>query len=575
MAEQRRKLRLGELMVQQGLITQDQLRIGLIEQEQNNILLGRQLVLLGFVTDAMVRDVVAHTVGQESIDLSATIADIDALKMVPEEFARRYHILPIAYEEIANSLTVAMADMFNVVALDQLHSMLGGKIQIKPMLAAEAQLEECIDQFYGYELSVDGILREIETGEIDYQSLQAGGGEYTQPIVRLVGSILMDAVKRGASDIHFEPEYAFLRIRYRIDGVLLQIRSLHKTYWPGIAVRLKVISGMDIAETRSPQDGRLNINLGGRPIDFRVACHPTIHGENIVLRVLDREKSIIPMERMGLRNETLDELKRMLTRPEGILIVTGPTGSGKTTTLYSLLSHQNTEAVNIMTLEDPVEYPVTMMRQTSVAEVNKVDFANGIRSIMRQDPDIILVGEIRDADTATMAFRAAMTGHQVFSTLHTNSALGTFPRLLDIGISPDIMAGNIIGVVAQRLVRVLCPHCKEAHSPSADERKLLDLTPRADAKIYRQVGCKRCNYSGYRGRMAIIELLRIDADMDALIARRSHMDEMRAMAFEKGFVALAADGARRILEGYTSLAEITRVIDLTSRINQSSRTKST
>jgi general secretion pathway protein E/type IV pilus assembly protein PilB len=575
MAEQRRKLRLGELMVQQGLISQDQLRIALMEQEQNNIPLGRQLVRLGFVTEAMVRDLVAHTIGQESIDLTTVIADVDALKMVPEEFARRYHILPVAHEDLARTLTVAMADMFNVVALDQLRSMLGGLIQVKPVLAAEAQLEEYIDQFYGYELSVDGILREIETGEIDYQSLQAEGDEYTQPVVRLVGSLLMDAVKRGASDIHFEPEHAFLRIRYRIDGVLLQIRSLHKTYWPGIAVRLKVISGMDIAEIRSPQDGRLNINLGGRPIDFRVASHPTIHGENIVLRVLDREKSIIAMDRMGLRDETLDELKVMMTRPEGILIVTGPTGSGKTTTLYALLSHQNTEAVNIMTLEDPVEYPVTMMRQTSVAEVNKVDFANGIRSIMRQDPDIILVGEIRDADTATMAFRAAMTGHQVFSTLHTNSALGTFPRLSDIGISPDIMAGNIIGVVAQRLVRVLCPHCKEVHSPSANERKLLGLTPRAEAKIYRQVGCKRCNYSGYRGRMAIMELLRIDADMDALIARRSPMDEMRAMAFEKGFVTLADDGARRILEGYTSLAEVTRVIDLTSRINQSSRTKST
>ena len=573
MAEQRRKLRLGELMVQQGLISQDQLRIALMEQEQNNIPLGRQLVRLGFVTEAMVRDMVAHTIGQESVDLTTVIADVDALKMVPEEFARRYHILPIAHEELARTLTVAMADMFNVVALDQLRSMLGGLIQVKPVLAAEAQLEEYIDQFYGYELSVDGILREIETGEVDYQSLQAEGDEYTQPVVRLVGSLLMDAVKRGASDIHFEPEHAFLRIRYRIDGVLLQIRSLHKTYWPGIAVRLKVISGMDIAEIRSPQDGRLNINLGGRPIDFRVASHPTIHGENIVLRVLDREKSIISMDRMGLRNETLDELRVMMSRPEGILIVTGPTGSGKTTTLYALLSHQNTEAVNIMTLEDPVEYPVTMMRQTSVAEVNKVDFANGIRSIMRQDPDIILVGEVRDADTATMAFRAAMTGHQVFTTLHTNSALGTFPRLSDIGISPDIMAGNIIGVVAQRLVRVLCPHCKEAHSPIADERKLLGLTPRADAKIYRQIGCKRCNYSGYRGRMAIMELLRIDADMDALIARRSPMDEMRAMALEKGFVMLADDGARRILEGYTSLAEVTRVIDLTSRIDQSSRTK--
>lgn len=566
MAEQRRKLRLGELMVQQGLISQDQLRIALMEQEQNNIPLGRQLVRLGFVTEAIVRDLVAHTIGQESVDLTTVIADSDALKMVPEEFARRYHLLPIAYEENIKSLTVAMADMFNVVALDQLRAMLGGQIQLKPALAAEAQLEEYIDQFYGYELSVDGILREIETGEIDYQSLTAEGDQYTQPVVRLVGALLMDAVKRGASDIHFEPEYAFLRIRYRIDGVLQQIRSLHKTYWPGIAVRLKVISGMDIAETRSPQDGRLNINLGGRPIDFRVASHPTIHGENIVLRVLDREKSIIPMDRMGLRDDTLDQLKLMMSRPEGIMIVTGPTGSGKTTTLYSLLSYLNDESVNIMTLEDPVEYPVTMMRQTSVAEVNKVDFANGIRSIMRQDPDIILVGEIRDEDTATMAFRAAMTGHQVFSTLHTNSALGTFPRLLDIGISPDIMAGNIIGVVAQRLVRVLCPHCKEAYSPDEEESKLLGLTPRAQAQIYRQVGCKRCNYTGYRGRMAIIELLRIDNDIDALVARRSPLDEIRTMALEKGFVTLADDGIRRILEGYTSLAEVTRVIDLTSSV---------
>lgn len=567
MAEQRRKLRLGELMVQQGLISHDQLRIALIEQEQNDLPLGRQLVRLGFVTEAMVRDIVAHTIGHESVDLSTVVADLDALQMVPQDFSRRYHLLPVAYEDATKTMVVAMADMFNVVALDQLRAMLGGQIQLKPVLAAEAQLEEFIDQFYGYELSVDGILREIETGEIDYQSLSAEGDEYTQPVVRLVGALLMDAVKRGASDIHFEPEYAFLRIRYRIDGVLQQIRSLHKSYWGGVAVRLKVISGLDIAETRAPQDGRLNMNLCGRPIDFRVSTHPTIHGENIVLRVLDREKSIIPMERMGLRASTLDELRLMMTRPEGILIVTGPTGSGKTTTLYSLLSHQNTEAVNIMTLEDPVEYPVTMMRQTSVAEVNKVDFANGIRSIMRQDPDIILVGEIRDEDTATMAFRAAMTGHQVFSTLHTNSALGAFPRLADIGILPDIMAGNIIGVVAQRLVRVLCPHCKEAHVPDDLERKVLRLKASDKPQIYKPVGCKHCNQNGYRGRMAIIELLRIDHDMDSLISRRAHLDELQKMALDKGFITLAEDGVRRILEGYTSVAEVMRVIDLTSRMS--------
>ncbi len=553
-------------MVQQGLISQDQLRIALIEQETNNIPLGRQLVRLGFVSENMVRDLVAHTIGQESIDLSTVVADVDALTMVPEDFSRRYHLLPVAYEDATKTMIVAMADMFNVVALDQLRAMLGGQIQLKPLLAAEAQLEEHIDQFYGYELSVDGILREIETGEIDYQSLTADGEEYTQPVVRLVGALLMDAVKRGASDIHFEPEFAFLRIRYRIDGVLQQVRSLHKSYWPGVAVRLKVISGMDIAETRSPQDGRLNMNLCGRPIDFRVSSHPTIHGENIVLRVLDRERSIIPLERMGLRSNTLDQLKLMMTRPEGILVVTGPTGSGKTTTLYSLLSHKNTEAVNIMTLEDPVEYPVTQMRQTSVAEVNKVDFANGIRSIMRQDPDIILVGEVRDADTATMAFRAAMTGHQVFTTLHTNSALGAIPRLTDIGISPDIMAGNIIGIVAQRLVRVLCPHCKEPSKPTDDQRKILGVKRNEAIQIFKHKGCKRCNQTGYRGRMAIMELLRIDSDLDALIARRAHFDELKKVALDKGFSTLADDGVRRILEGYTSIDEVMRVIDLTSRI---------
>jgi type II secretory ATPase GspE/PulE/Tfp pilus assembly ATPase PilB-like protein len=566
MAEQRRKLHLGELMIQQGLISQDQLRIALIEQEKNNIPLGRQLVRLGFVSEIMVRDLIAHTIGQESIDLTTVVADADALSMVPEDFSRRYHLLPVAYDDATKTMIVAMADMFNVVALDQLRAMLGGQIQLKPVLAAEAQLEEHIDQFYGYELSVDGILREIETGEIDYQSITADGDEYTQPVVRLVGALLMDAVKRGASDIHFEPEFAFLRIRYRIDGVLQQVRSIHKSYWPGVSVRLKVVCGMDIAETRSPQDGRLNMNLCGRPIDFRVSTHPTIHGENIVLRVLDREKSIIPLERMGLRANTLAQLKLMMTRPEGIMVVTGPTGSGKTTTLYSLLSHLNTESVNIMTLEDPVEYPVAQMRQTSVAEVNKVDFANGIRSIMRQDPDIILVGEIRDTDTATMAFRAAMTGHQVFTTLHTNSALGAFPRLTDIGISPDIMSGNIIGVVAQRLVRVLCPHCKESAKPTDEERKLLGVKRNEAIQIFKHKGCKRCNQTGYRGRMAIIELLRIDSDMDSLIARRAHLDELKKMALDKGFTTLADDGVRRILEGYSSIEEVMRVIDLTARL---------
>ena len=565
MAEQRKKLRLGELLIQQGLITADQLRIALTEQKNHQMPIGRLLVRLGFVTEAVIRDIMARTIGQESIDLNQVVVDADSIKLVPQDFARRHRVLPIAFDGNERSLTVAITEVFNVVALDQLRATLGQNVKIKTVLASEAQLEDSIDQFYGHELSVDGILREIETGEIDYQSLQVGGDEYTQPIVRLVGALLVDAVKRGSSDIHFEPEFAFLRIRYRIDGVLEQVRSLHKNYWPGIAVRLKVISGMNIAETRAPQDGRISLNLNGRPVDFRVATQPTIHGENIVLRVLDREKSIISLDQMKLPKHVLNTLSLMLARPEGILVITGPTGSGKTTTLYSLLSQLNVESVNIMTLEDPVEYPVALMRQTSVNEAAKMDFVNGIRSMMRQDPDIILVGEVRDKDTAEMAFRAAMTGHQVFTTLHTNSALGAFPRLFDIGILPDIIAGNVIGIIAQRLVRMLCTHCKEAYGPSKEERQLLGLTPDASMKIYRPTGCKHCNFRGYRGRTAIMEILRMDGDLDELVARRATAKEVRTLAVEKGFRPLVEEGIARILDASTSIAEVARSVDLTQR----------
>ena len=565
MAEQRKKFRLGDLLVQQGLISTDQLAIALAEQRNNNIPIGRLLVRLGFVTETAIRDIMSRTIGQESIDLTQVVADYEALKMVPQEFARRNRLLPIAYDPMEQVLTIATAEIFNVVAMDQLRAMLGGQIEVKPQFASEDQLETFIDQFYGFELSVDGILHEIETGEIDYESVQAGGDEYTQPMVRLVNALLVDAVKRGASDIHFEPEYAFLRIRFRIDGVLETVRSLHKTYMPGITVRLKVVSDMNIAETRAPQDGRLSLTLSGRQIDFRVSTQPTIYGENIVLRILDREKSIISLDRMNLAAETLAKLNLMLARPEGILIVTGPTGSGKTTTLYSLLAQVNDETVNIMTLEDPVEYPLTLMRQTSVNEVARMDFANGIRSIMRQDPDIILVGEVRDKETAEMAFRAAMTGHQVFTTLHTNSALGAFPRLLDIGIQPDIMAGNIIGVIAQRLVRVLCPHCKEAYAPSAEERLLLGRAAESVSYLYRPVGCKQCENKGYRGRAAIMELLVMDSDLDELVARRATVKDLRAAAMARNFRPLANEGLQRVVDGTTSLAEVSRAVDLTGR----------
>jgi general secretion pathway protein E/type IV pilus assembly protein PilB len=389
-------------------------------------------------------------------------------------------------------------------------------------------------------------------------------------MVRLIDALLADAVQNGASDIHFEPEQSFLRIRYRIDGILRQIRSLHKSYWPAMAVRLKVISKMNIAETRAPQDGRIAIKFSGRQIDFRASAQPTTHGENIVLRVLDRQKGIVPLDGLGLDEPELTLLKLMIARPDGVILVTGPTGSGKTTTLYSILNHINTESVNIMTLEDPVEYPMNMIRQTSVNESAKMGFADGIRSMMRQDPDVILVGEVRDKETAEMAFAAAMTGHQVYSTLHTNSAVGSISRLLDIGIVADVMAGNIIGVIAQRLVRRLCPHCRAPHTADGLERRLLGLPEgsRDDSRatLYRAVGCERCAHQGYKGRLAIMELLKMNAELDELVARRASARELRKAAHAAGFKTLVDDGMRRVLEGVTTLEEVSRVVDLTDRL---------
>ena len=558
---------LGQILIAQGVISEDQLRIALLEQMKSNQPVGKLLVSLGFISEATLRDALGESLGKKSIDLSHAIVDPAALRLVPLDLAKRHRLLPLDYNRTQHRMTVAIADVNDIVALDKLRSLTHDDLQIETVLAGESEIARAIDQYYGHELSIDGILHEIETGEIDWRSLAASSDEYSQPVVRLIDAILTDAVKRDASDVHFEPEQNFLRIRYRIDGLLRQIRALHKSYWPAMAVRIKVVSNMNIAETRAPQDGRISLNISGRLVDFRVSAQPTIHGENVVLRILDRQKGIVPLDQVGLDDAQLDQLKLMIARPEGIILVTGPTGSGKTTTLYSVLNHINEEGINIMTLEDPVEYPMAMIRQTSVAESAKLDFANGIRSMMRQDPDIILVGEIRDADTAEMAFRAAMTGHQVYSTLHTNSAIGVIPRLLDIGVLPDIMAGNIIGVVAQRLVRKLCPHCKKPYKPEAHETRLLGLADDAPPPtLYRASGCEHCEYQGYRGRQAIMELLRMDADLDELVARRATNREIKQAALAKGFRTLAEDGLRRVREGSTSLEEVGRVVDLTERM---------
>ena len=568
MAEQA-KLPLGKLLIQKGVISEDQLRIALIEQKRSNEPLGKLLITLGFVTEATVRMALSENLNQQSADLTSLVVDAIALKLIPKEVAKRYRVFPIVYERQTDNLILAMSDTSNIVALDQISAMLVKGITITPLLVNESDISRAIDQYYGFELSIDGILHEIETGEVNYASMGSTSDEYSQPMVRLIDAILADAVQNSASDLHFEPEQSFLRIRYRIDGILRQIRSLHKSYWPAMAVRLKVMSNMNIAETRAPQDGRISIKFSGRQIDFRASAQPTTHGENFVLRVLDRQKGIVPLDGLGLGEAELGLLKLMIARPDGVILVTGPTGSGKTTTLYSILNHINTESVNIMTLEDPVEYPMNMIRQTSVNESAKMSFAEGIRSMMRQDPDIILVGEIRDQETAEMAFAAAMTGHQVYSTLHTNSAIGAIPRLLDIGVLPDIMSGNIIGIIAQRLVRKLCPHCREAHLADDIERQLLGLAEDAPPQtLYRAVGCDRCAHQGYKGRIAIIELLKMTPALDELVARRVSSRELKTAAAAGGFHSLIDDGVRRVLEGVTTLEEVGRVVDLTERLGR-------
>ena len=563
-----KRKRVGEILVDKGVVSHDQVRIALIEQQQNGERLGSILVRLGFATEAVIRDVLSGALGHDSVALDRVLIDSEVVHLIPRNTARRFHLIALTYDASQATLTLAIADPFNVLALDQVRALFPKHVEIRRLLAGEVEIDRAIERFYSYELSIDGILQEIETGENNADGFNEISDEYSQPVVRLVDALLAQAVKHGASDVHFEPEHGFLRIRYRVDGVLRSIRSLHRNYWAAIAVRLKVMANMNIAETRAPQDGRISLTVSGRAIDFRVSSLPTTHGENIVLRVLDREKGIVALDQLGLPDDALHTLHQMMARPHGIILVTGPTGSGKTTTLYSMLNHLNSEQVNIMTLEDPVEYPLGMIRQTSINDTVQLSFANGVRSLLRQDPDIILIGEIRDTPTAEMAFQAAMTGHQVFSTVHTPSVIGTVPRLLELGILTDIMVGNIIGIVGQRLLRRLCPDCKQPYTPNRLERSILGLDDNADpVRIYRKIGCQACDHQGYKGRLALIELLQFDHDFDDLISRRATRRELYLTALAKGFRPLADDGIRRALEGSTSLDEVSRVVDLTDRIS--------
>ncbi|MDM7457722.1 MAG: ATPase, T2SS/T4P/T4SS family [Tepidimonas sp.] len=564
-------LPLGERLVRLGLVTEDQLQVALIEQRNRQARLGEVLVQLGFVSEQALQELLAETLGSKAFDFSGFVPDARALQAVPKYLAQTQQVFPISYEADEKLLVLASNRPGNLLVVDQLRASIGSDLNIEWRLANPADVIAAIDQYYGFDFSIEGILKEIETGELDMTSLARGQAGYSHPVVRLVDMLLADAVNRGASDLHFEPEGSILRVRYRIDGVMRQIRALHIKYWPAMLVRFKLISGMNIAENRAPQDGRCNVTVSGRLVDFRVAIHPTIHGENLVLRVLDAKKSIVPYDQLGLSPQQYHILNLMLARPEGVILVTGPTGSGKTTTLYSILNHLNREEVNIMTIEDPVEYPLMRIRQTSVSDGTKIDFGSGIRSLMRQDPDIILVGEIRDPETAEMAIRAAMTGHQVFSTLHTNSALRSFTRLRNLGVSADLMAGHISGVIAQRLVRRVCPSCREPVQLHEGMPEWQLLGPQHQGQTIfraRRGGCPSCNHTGYRGRMAIMELLRVDSGMDELLARSATLGELAHYARQRGFQPLAFDGLRRVLEGLTTIDEVGRVTDLTALLDE-------
>ena len=556
--------RIGDTLIALGLITPDQLDIALREKERSSSMLGAILIDLGFIDQAALNKVLADTAGVERFDPDVTMVDPEAARLVPKEIATKHGFLPFSIRD--GTALVAMADPTDVVAQDIIRQYLPPDTHIRPWMCAPADLAAAIDRAFGYEMSIDGIMNEMDTGQVDATAAPGEDEGYSHPVVRLVNAILLDAVKLGASDLHFEPAELFIRLRYRIDGVMSEVRTLHKDYWAAISQRIKILSAMNIADKFNPQDGRFNFNFGGREIDFRVSSLPTIHGENLVLRVLDKSKALLTLEDLGFSKQNLENFLRVLKRPEGIVIVTGPTGSGKTTTLYAILNFINSVEVNIMTLEDPVEYELDMIRQSQVREGTRVNFSDGVRAILRQDPDIVLIGEIRDGETAQMGLRAAMTGHQVFTTLHTNDALSAIPRLIDLDLKPGLLAGSIIATMAQRLVRRLCLKCKEKRKAYPDECRILDVPEDDPPEIQQAVGCDSCNNTGYAGRIAIIELIPIDEELDELIASGGSQSQLKEAARRKGCRSMAEDGIDKILAGEIDIPSLIKAVDMTSRL---------
>ncbi len=553
--------RLGEKLIEKGLISPEQLRIALEIQRSTGELLGEVLVNAGFISQEQLNTALSEEIGATALSsLEDVVPDPEALRLLPKDIAQRYRAVPLLVED--NYLTVAMVNPYDVVTVDALRKATG-KV-IKTIVAPEAEILKAIDLWYvGEEDRLDDLIRKASesVGRLGEELM----GEEA-PVVKLVNLMLIEAVKERATDVHLEPESSATVLRYRVDGLLRVKKLLPKALERSIISRIKVMSGLDISETRLPQDGRADFRFGGRVLDLRVSVFPTSHGENVVIRILDRARLITRVEALGFGGQQLETFRRLIHRPQGMVLVTGPTGCGKTTTLYAALNEINSTRINIMTIEDPIEYELFFVRQSQVNPKIGLTFAKGLRTILRQDPDVILVGEIRDDETVGVAMHAALTGHLVFSTLHTNSAVQAIPRLRYMGAGPYVLASALAGVVAQRLVRMVCPECRETYPPTEEELEMIsqalgDKLPRGSTlMLARGRGCKRCGNTGYMGRTAVAEVFEVDRELFDLISGDARVEEIERALKERGYITMYQDGLMKALEGVTTLDEVRRVV---------------
>jgi type IV pilus assembly protein PilB len=562
----RQKLKLGDVLVQAGAITSDQLNQALAKQQAKKIPLGQALVELGFITEEKFLTSLASQLKIPYLDMQGVKISQEAIRKVQESVARKHKVIPIDIEN--GSLKLAMTDPLNIFAVDEVTIQSG--MDVITVLAAESDIERAIQEQYGVAASIKAAVKSLGVQEEKKEEAAAfisgDAGPATidateAPVAKLVEMILKQALDDGASDIHIEPTEDSLSIRYRIDGVLFEATKPPKSVESALISRIKVLAKMDIAETRAPQDGGFSARLGPKEIELRVSTCPTIYGENMVLRILDKSKLLVDLQGSGLIGRSLEKYHDLLDKPYGVILVTGPTGSGKTTTLYGSLAKLNSPTRNIKTIEDPVEYRLDGIRQTQVNPKANITFATGLRSLMRQDPDIIMVGEIRDTETAEIAIQAALTGHLVLSTLHTNDTPGALSRLSDLKIEPFLLASSIVGVLAQRLVRKICAQCKVQHEPT--EKELQVLFPKGDRQpvtLYRGEGCKACKKSGYAGRMGIFEILVITDDVRELVLQKAAPMTIRKKAVEtQDMKSLREDAISKVLSGLTTVDEVNRV----------------